>query len=122
MPENIVKRAKIRPEKLARAKELRREMAVGETILWKRLRNNGLDGLHFRRQQVIAGFIADFYCHRAGLVVEVDGGIHQTRREEDGIRDEVLSDMGIRVLRVNEDDVRSNVEEMLKAIAWACRK
>jgi len=72
---NIVTEQKVSKEKLQRAKELRREMTPAEKILWEELRANKL-GVHFRRQQVIAGFIVDFYCHRAGLVVEVDGDIH----------------------------------------------
>ena len=50
-------------------------MTPAEKILWQELRANKL-GVHFRRQQAIAGFIVDFYCHKAGLVVEVDGDIH----------------------------------------------
>ena len=50
--------------------------------VWQELRENKL-GVHFRRQQVIAGFIVDFYCHKAGLVVEVDGDIHDLQQEED---------------------------------------
>ena len=57
-------------------------MTPAEKILWNELRANKL-GVHFRRQQVIAGFIVDFYCHKAGLVVEVDGDIHDLQKEED---------------------------------------
>jgi very-short-patch-repair endonuclease len=59
-------------EKLERSRQLRREMTPAEKILWQELRGNKL-GVHFRRQQVIAGFIVDFYCHKAGLVIELDG-------------------------------------------------
>ncbi|MCC6986377.1 MAG: DUF559 domain-containing protein [Anaerolineales bacterium] len=48
-------------------------------------------GVHFRRQQVIQGFIVDFYCHRAGLVVEVDGDIHDLQKEEDERREKAVS-------------------------------
>ncbi|MBK9210147.1 MAG: DUF559 domain-containing protein [Anaerolineales bacterium] len=58
--------------KLERARELRRDMTPAEKILWEELRRNKL-GVHFRRQQVIERFIADFYCHSASLVIEVDG-------------------------------------------------
>ena len=63
---------KINPEKLERARILRSEMTPVEKILWQELRRSKL-GSHFRRQQVIAGFIVDFYCHSAGLVTELDG-------------------------------------------------
>ena len=71
----IVTGQRVTKEKLQRAKELRREMTPAENLLWKEVRANKL-GVHFRRQQVIQGFIVDFYCHRAGLVVEVDGDVH----------------------------------------------
>jgi len=53
-------------------------------------------GVHFRRQQVIAGFIVDFYCHKAALVIEVDGDIHDLQQEEDTRREKVLSELGLR--------------------------
>ena len=70
-------------------------MTPAEKILWQELRANKL-GVHFRRQQVIAGFIVDFYCHKAGLVIEVDGDIHDLQREEDARWEKVLSEMGLR--------------------------
>ena len=78
-PKNIVIGQKVSPEKVARAEELRQDMTPTEKILWAQLRTNRLDGLHFRRQQVIAGFIVDFYCHAAGLAVELDGRSRQQR-------------------------------------------
>jgi very-short-patch-repair endonuclease len=48
-------------------------------------------GVYFWRQQVIQGFIVDFYCHRAGLVIEVDGDVHDLQREEDEGREKALS-------------------------------
>ncbi len=74
---NIVIGQKVSPSKVERTKEFRRQMTPEEKILWQRLRANRLNGLHFRRQQIIDGFIVDFYCHSAGVVVEVDGEIHQ---------------------------------------------
>ena len=68
---NIVTNQKVTAQKLQRAtpalaggarEELRREMTPAEKILWEELRANKL-GVHFRRQQVIQGFIVDFYCH-----------------------------------------------------------
>jgi very-short-patch-repair endonuclease len=87
---NIVTNQKVTKEKLQRAKELRREMTLAEKFLWDELRANEL-GVHFRRQQVIKGFIVDFYCHQAGLVIEVDGDIHDLQQEEDERREKALS-------------------------------
>ncbi len=56
-------------------------MTSAEKLLWQELRANKL-GVHFRRQQVIAGFIVDFYCHKADLIVEVDGETHDPQQKD----------------------------------------
>ncbi|WP_425149582.1 endonuclease domain-containing protein, partial [Candidatus Binatus sp.] len=65
----------VQAEKLAFAKRLRRDMTAPERILWKVLRRNAIDGFHFRRQQVIAGYVVDFYCDDGKLAIELDGGV-----------------------------------------------
>src|SRR3972149_5613591 len=101
---NIIPGQTFTKEKLQRAKELRREMTPAKKILWQELRGNKL-GVHFRRQQVIAGFIVDFYCHKVALVVEVDGDIHDLQQEEDARREKVLREMGLRVVRFGNEEV-----------------
>jgi very-short-patch-repair endonuclease len=98
--------------------ELRRNMTPAEKILWQELRANKL-GVHFRRQQVIQGFIVDFYCHKAELVVEVDGDIRDLQKDEDVRREKVLSALGLRVARFRNDEAMRNlstVVERIKAI------
>jgi very-short-patch-repair endonuclease len=111
---------KVDEAKVARSKELRREMTAEEKILWHRLRLNRLHGLHFRRQQVIDGFIVDFYCHSAGVVVEVDGAVHQGQRDYDDERDQILSRSGLRVLRFSNAEVTRDLRSVLVQIATAC--
>ena len=100
----IVTNQKVTKEKLERAKELRREMTPAEKLLWEQVRANKL-GVRFRRQQVIAGFIVDFYCHKAALVNEVDGDIHDLQQEEDARREKALSELGLRIVRFRNDEV-----------------
>ena len=102
-------------EKLQRAKELRRDMTPAEKILWQELRANKL-GFHFRRQQVIAGFIVDFYCHKAALVIEVDGDIHDLQQEEDARREKVLREMGLRIVRFRNEEVMKNLSAVVGKI------
>jgi very-short-patch-repair endonuclease len=106
--------------KLQRAKELRKEMTPEEKMLWQHLRGNRLQGLLFRRQQVIDGFIVDFYCHAAGLAVEVDGPIHEAQADYDAERDRVLSGRGLRMLRLRNEEVSGNLSAVLNRIAAAC--
>ena len=81
--QHIIVGQKVNPEKWVRAKQLRHEMTPEKKLLWYYLRNGKLKQLYFHSQQVIDGFIADFYCHAAGLVLEIDGGIHNRQREYD---------------------------------------
>ena len=112
---NIIPGQRVTKEKLQRAKELRRDMTPAEKILWEELRANKL-GVRFRRQQVIQGFIVDFYCHRAGLVIEVDGDVHDLQKEEDERRERVLSTLGLRVVRFGNDEVMRNLSAVVGKI------
>jgi len=113
---NIVIGQNITTEKRQRAKELRQNMTPEEALLWHELRTNKLAGWHFRRQQVIDGFIVDFYCHAASLIVEVDGGIHETQKEQDAERDAHLISRGFRILRVTNDEVNKDLQGVLQKI------
>lgn len=119
MPRNIVIGQPVAPEKVSRSKELRSRATRAEAVLWQALRANQLGGVHFRRQQIIGGWIVDFYCHQAGLVVEVDGSIHQTQAEQDAERDAVLREMGLRVIRFGNQQVLEDLPSVLRAIHGA---
>ena len=119
---NIVIGQKVNSDKVQRAKELRRQMTPEENILWQYLRANRLHGLHFRRQQIIDGFIADFYCHASRLVIEVDGKIHEQQTEYDAERNKVLLARGLRLLRIKNEEVREELDQVLMLIYHACCK
>ena len=112
---NIVTNQRVSKEKLQRAKELRRDMTPAEKTLWNELRANKL-GVHFRRQQIIEGFIVDFYCHKVSLVIEVDGDIHDLQREEDARREKALSELGLMVIRFRNDEVARNTSCVVERI------
>ncbi|MCJ7432839.1 MAG: DUF559 domain-containing protein [Anaerolineales bacterium] len=112
---NIIPGQTVTKEKLQRARELRQDMTPAEKILWQELRGNKL-GVHFRRQQVIAGFIVDFYCHRAGLGIELDGSVHDKQIEEDAQRDKVLKEMGLRIVRIRNEEILKNLSAVLGKI------
>ena len=116
---NIVIGQKVNPEKVARAKELRETMTPAERYLWQHLRANQLDGWHFRRQQIIDGFIVDFYCHQANLVIELDGPIHDTQQAADAEREAILTRTGLTVLRFTNREVMGNVRLVLNQIRAA---
>ena len=115
---NIVTEQAVTKAKLERAKELRREMTPAEKLLWKEVRANKL-GVRFRRQQVIQGFIVDFYCHQAGLVIEVDGDIHDLQKEEDERREKVLSELRLVIVHFGNDEVVKNLSMVVGKIRKA---
>ncbi len=117
--EEKIVRAYRRPEKQALAKQMRQEMTPSEKRLWERLRANRLNGLSFRRQQVISGFIADFYCRSARLVIECDGQAHAAQLEYDRERDRIISTYNLRVLRFANDQISNDIQSVLAAIGQA---
>jgi very-short-patch-repair endonuclease len=119
MPEEP--RLRIRPVIRQRSRDLRHPLTQAEQILWARLRQRRLDGLKFRRQYPISPYIVDFYCAKARLVVEVDGGVHLEQKAYDQERDRHLQARGLRVLRFTNQDVNHNLEAVLTAILEACQ-
>jgi very-short-patch-repair endonuclease len=114
-PAGIVQGQRISREKLALAKQMRRHMTPEERILWNELRHNRHDGLHFRRQQVISGYIVDFYCDAARLAVELDGAFHDA--DYDALRDLALARAGVSVMRIQNQEFRMDKASVLKRIA-----
>lgn len=105
---------------LNRAKELRKCMTPAEKLLWNELRSNKLSGLHFRRQQIIGRYFADFYCYRAGLIVELDGESHNYQKQHDSIRDQFLESNGLSVIRFSNELIFADLQIVLQKIAYIC--
>src|SRR3972149_347760 len=118
---NIVIGQKVSREMDKRARELRRNMTPAEKILWRELRTNKFNGIHFRRQQIIGRFIVDFYCHKFAFTIEVDGGIHEYQKEYDSERDVYLVEHGFHVLRFKNDEILSHLSVVLKKIIDSCK-
>jgi very-short-patch-repair endonuclease len=115
----IVQGQHVTERKYLRAKAFRHIMTPAERILWSALRANQLDGLHFRRQQVIDGFIVDFYCHTAGLIIEVDGAVHDSQPGYDAERERILSARELRILRLTNTDVIQSLPAVIERIKRA---
>lgn len=118
-PKKIVIGQPVNPEKAARAKEFRSNMTYPEKLLWEKLRANRLNSHHFRRQQVIGGYNVDFYCHQAGLVIEIDGASHADQVDYDLHRDQVLATFSVRVLRISSQDVIKRMDYVISTILEA---
>jgi len=102
-------------------RRLRAELTPSERTLWKALRSKHLGGLKFRRQHPLGRYIADFYCPSAGLVVEIDGLVHDERDQAqyDSIRDEELKSRDLRILRFTVKEVENELGTVLAKILRA---
>ena len=109
----------LREELVRRARSMRHEPSPAENRLWQHIRRRQLLGYKFRRQHPIHCYIVDFYCAEARLVVEVDGRSHDDTGEYDAERTEVLEDIGLRVIRVTNWEVKHNLEGVLCFIVEA---
>ena len=105
----------------SRAKQLRRTMTRAETLLWRYLKANRIDGLGIRRQTPIGNYVADFVCFSSGLIIEIDGESQdfQERQKADQRRDAFFAAQGFRVLRFTDEQVMSNLEGVVEAIREA---
>ena len=106
------------------AKELRKNETEAEKILWTKLNRNQMIGLQFRRQHPINMFIADFYCSKIKLVIEVDGSIHDLPENEayDLGRSEILNDFGITLIRFPNEQIINNIENTINKIEESVRE
>ena len=112
---------KVSPRLRANAGTLRRNSTDVERILWSELRDHRLNGAGFRRQVPMDNYVADFVCHAAKLVIELDGGQHFSDQGEraDARRSAVIEVMGFQVLRFSNHDVMANRAGVLETIAAA---
>jgi very-short-patch-repair endonuclease len=102
--------------KKIRAREMAKNMTRPERILWSHLRNRKLDA-RFYKQRPLLGYIADFWCPSANLVVEVDGPCHLTRKAYDAYRDMVFkSRRGITTMRFTDQEIYNNLPAVVALI------
>jgi very-short-patch-repair endonuclease len=112
---------KVPPKLRSNARALRKNSTDAARILWSELRDHRLNGVSFRRQVPIQNYIADFVCHAAKLVIELDGGQHFSDGQEaaDAKRSAVIEAKGFRVVRFSNHDVMTNRAGVLEIIATA---
>src|SRR5512142_2276136 len=109
--------AAVSPQRRSRAKSLRQTMTRAETLLWRYLKAHRIEGLGFRRQAPMQRYVADFVCHTARLVIELDGESHDflSRQRDDAVRDAWFRSQGYKVLRFTNQDVLSNLTGVVEA-------
>ncbi len=101
------------------ARDLRRKQTPAEEVFWHLVRSRRFLGLKFRRQHQLGDYVADFYCHDHRLVIELDGGVHASKRSKDRKRDAWMQAQGYAVIRFPNAQLLDNPESVLSAIAEA---
>jgi very-short-patch-repair endonuclease len=99
-----------------RARTLRAHSTDAEGALWRHLRGSRLAGFKFRRQHPVHGYIADFICLEANLIVELDGSQHFDHASYDERRSQQLIAQGFRIIRFWNHDVLLRTEAVLEEI------
>ena len=82
-----------------RARALRQSVTDAERSIWRILRSAQMDGHRFHRQVPFGQYIADFLCHNARLIIEIDGGQHEGSSPDEAKRTRFLEDQGYRIVR-----------------------
>jgi very-short-patch-repair endonuclease len=97
------------------ARDMRKDPTETESELWQHLRGRRLGGLKFRRQVPLNGYILDFVCFEAALIIELDGSQH-LGSEADARRDLLLRERGLMTLRFENDDVSDDIDAVCARI------
>lgn len=100
------------------SRELRRNMTDAENLLWSKIKNKQLKGYQFYRQKIIDNYIADFYCPKANMIIEIDGGQHYSTegKRGDEIRDNYMASLGLKILRFSDREVFENLKGVIEKI------
>lgn len=93
-------------------------MTDAERFLWSKIRQKQLNGYQFYRQKIVGNYIVDFYCPKAKIVIEIDGGQHYNEEgiKRDRVRDHYLQSKKFRVLRFSDREVLNNPNGVLQRI------
>ena len=100
------------------SRELRNNSTLAEVLLWMKIKNKQIKGYQFLRQKPLDRYIADFYCQRLKLVLEVDGysHLHEDTQKNDALRDSILRKYELSTLRIDDKDVKRDMNNVLRMI------
>ena len=100
------------------ARRMRKALTPPEYLLWERLKARVPGKPVFRRQEAIGPYIADFYCSKAKLIIEVDGGIHgeEINFQKDAARDAWLINEGFHVYRIPAAAIFANADDAANGV------
>jgi very-short-patch-repair endonuclease len=105
-------------------RRFRKNQTKAESNFWNTVRNRQLEGYKIQRQYPInfewnnknKFFIADFYCHEAKLIIEIDGGIHETQKNYDKNRDKIIKLLGYNIIRFQNEEIMKHLDNVIKKL------
>lgn len=98
------------------SRNLRNKSTLSEVLLWNKLKVRQMMGYQFMRQKPIENYIADFFCSKLKLIIEIDGSSHYDKGEYDQKRQKELEALGLNVLRIDDMEVKMNMSKVLVTI------
>lgn len=95
----------------------RKEGILSEVLFWQQVHKRLFYKIDFDRQRIIGNYIVDFYVKTLGLVVEIDGSSHDDKVEYDTKRQTYLENLGLKVYRIQDIDVKKNLSFVMMALS-----
>jgi len=111
---NFVENLPYNPALKQLAREKRKAGILSEVLFWQQVHKGHFYNIDFDRQRIIGNYIVDFYVKTLGLVVEIDGSSHDEKVEYDAIRQEFLENLGLRVYRIKDSDVKNYLDDVME--------
>jgi very-short-patch-repair endonuclease len=114
----ICERKMISASTFSNAFNLRKKLTEAEIILWDRLKNRQVEGVRFRRQHPILGYVVDNFANELALSIEIDGSYHNERSQKfyDDDRTEVLASRGVTIIRFTNSEVIFSTDDVIEKI------
>jgi very-short-patch-repair endonuclease len=111
---NFILNLPYNPSLKDRAKALRKAGNFSEVVFWKEVRDKSFWNIDFDRQRIIGNYIVDFYVKTLGLVIEIDGEIHNFQEDYDEKRELFLKNLGLRIFRISTTKMKYDTENLMK--------
>jgi len=111
---NFVNSLPYNPKLKPLLKEKRKAGILSEVLFWQQVHKNKFHKIDFDRQRIIGNYIVDFYVKTLGLVIEIDGSSHDKKKDYDRERQQFLENLGLKVFRITDADVKKNIERAMK--------
>jgi predicted helicase/very-short-patch-repair endonuclease len=113
---NFIENLPYNPKLKQLVKDKRKAGILSEVLFWVQVHKGKFHKIDFDRQRIIGNYIVDFYVKTLGLIVEIDGNSHDYKQDYDAERQLYFENLGLKVFRCTDDDVKKNIDSVLMAL------